>query len=128
MSRGLADTSFFVAREAGRPLDVPTIPDELAVSAITIGEFRAGVLAAEDVSVRDQRLSTLIEVLRLTPLPVDEAVADAWARLRVALRDSGRRMDVNDSWIAATAIAHGIPVVTQDDGFVDVANLAVIRV
>jgi predicted nucleic acid-binding protein len=128
MSRGLADTSFFVAREAGRPLDVQTIPDELAVSAITIGELRAGVLAAEDVSVRDQRLSTLIEVLRLTPLPVDEAVADAWARLRIALRDSGRRMDVNDSWIAATAIAHGIPVVTQDDGFAEVAGLSVIRV
>jgi hypothetical protein len=128
MSRGLADTSFFVAREAGRPLDLPAIPDELAVSAVTIGELRAGVLAAADVSLRDQRLSTLIEVLRLTPLPVDEAVADAWARLRVALHDSGRRMDVNDSWIAATAIAHGIPVVTQDDGFVEAAGLSVIRV
>ena len=128
MSRGLADTSFFVAREAGRPLDLPTIPDELAVSAITIGELRAGVLAAADVGVRDQRLSTLIEVLRLAPLPVDEAVADAWARLRVALRDAGRRMDVNDSWIAATAIAHGIPVVTQDDGFDEIASLSVIRV
>jgi hypothetical protein len=128
MSRGLADTSFFVAREAGRPLDLPTIPDELAVSAITIGELRAGVLAAADVGVRDQRLSTLIEVLRLAPLPVDEAVADAWARLRVALRDAGRRMDVNDSWIAATAIAHGIPVVTQDDGFVEIAGLSLIRV
>ena len=128
MSRGLADTSFFVAREAERPLDLPTIPDELAVSAITIGELRAGVLAAADVGVRDQRLSTLIEVLRLAPLPVDEAVADAWARLRVALRDAGRRMDVNDSWIAATAIAHGIPVVTQDDGFVEIAGLSLIRV
>jgi hypothetical protein len=128
MSRGLADTSFFVAREAERPLDLPTIPDELAVSAITIGELRAGVLAAADVGVRDQRLSTLIEVLRLAPLPVDEAVADAWARLRVALRDAGRRMDVNDSWIAATAIAHGIPVVTQDDGFDEIASLSVIRV
>jgi predicted nucleic acid-binding protein len=128
VSRGLADTSFFVAREAGRPIDVRAIPNELAVSAITVGELRAGVLAATDLAIRDQRLSTLIEVLRLSPLPVDEAVADAWARLRVALREAGQRMDVNDSWIAATAIAHGIPVVTQDDGFVEVADLSVVRI
>ena len=40
----------------------------------------------------------------------------AWARLRVELRDRGLRMPVNDSWIAATAIALGVAVVTQDDG------------
>lgn len=37
-------------------------------------------------------------------------------------------MGVNDSWIAATAMAHDIPVVTQDDGFVDLNGLSVIRV
>lgn len=37
-------------------------------------------------------------------------------------------MPLNDSWIAATAIAQGIPVVTQDDDYDDVPGLAVIRV
>ncbi len=37
-------------------------------------------------------------------------------------------MPVNDSWIAATAMAHGLPVVTQDDDYVDVPGLEVIRV
>lgn len=38
-------------------------------------------------------------------------------------------MEINDSWIAATAIAHGWPVVTQDGGFPeDIEDLAVIRV
>ena len=37
-------------------------------------------------------------------------------------------MPVNDSWIAATAMAHGLPVVTQDDDYVAVPGLAVIRV
>jgi predicted nucleic acid-binding protein len=37
-------------------------------------------------------------------------------------------MDANDAWIAATAIAHGYPVVTQDAGFPEgIAGLAVIR-
>ncbi len=127
MSRGLADTSFFVARETGRPTVVGDLPDELAVSAVTVGELRAGVLLAPDTETRDRRLSTLVAVLALAPLPVNEAVADAWARLRVALREAGRGMDVNDSWIAATALAARMPVVTQDEGFFEIAGLEVIR-
>ena len=46
MSDGLADTSLFIASESGRALDVAALPDRLAVSVITIGELRAGVLAA----------------------------------------------------------------------------------
>lgn len=128
MSRGLADTSVFVARESGRALDTGALPDELAVSIITIGELRAGVLVAETVEERDRRLATLTAALQLDPVPVDEAVAAHWARLRVLLRDSGQRMPVNDSWIAATAMALEVPVVTQDDDFPDVEGLDVTTV
>ena len=74
MSRGLADTSVFVAPETGRALDADSLPDELAVSIITIGELRAGVLAAQTVEARDRRLGTLTAALQLDPIPVDEAV------------------------------------------------------
>jgi len=128
VSRGLADCSVFIARECGRPLDSDALPNELAVSIITIGELRAGVLAASSVEVRDRRLDTLTAALQLEPVPVDESVAAHWARLRVLLRDSGQRMPVNDSWIAATALALGVPVVTQDDDFPDLVDLDVVRV
>jgi predicted nucleic acid-binding protein len=126
---GLADTSVFIATESGRSLGIAALPESLVVSVITIGELRAGVLTADDPMQRDRRLSTLTWALRLEPVPVDDVVAHSWARLRVALRDRGRRMPVNDSWIAATAIALGIPVVTQDDDYsVGVPELEVIRV
>lgn len=128
MSQGLADTSLFVARESGRPVDVGALPDELAVSIITIGELRAGVLAANSVETRDRRLRTLTAALELDPIPIDDAVAAQWARLRVLLRDTGQRMPVNDSWIAATAMAQGVPVVTQDDDFPTVEGLTITRV
>ena len=128
MSDGLADTTVFIARENGRPLRADALPDRLAISVITIGELRAGVLAAVDLQTRDRRLSTLTAALALEPVPVDERVADAWARLRVTLRDLGLRMPVNDSWIAATAISLGVPVVTQDDDYVEVPGLAVVHV
>jgi hypothetical protein len=127
VSDGLADTSIFIAHEAGRPLRTEVFPDRIAVSVITVGELRAGVLAAADLETRDRRLATLTAVLALSPVPVDDDVAAAWARLRVSLRDHGRRMAVNDSWIAATAIALDIPLVTQDDDLPEVPGLRVIR-
>jgi predicted nucleic acid-binding protein len=128
MSDGLADTSVFVAHESGRALRAEALPDRLAVSVITIGELRAGVLAARDLETRDRRLATLTAALALDPVPIDEEVAGAWARLRVTLRDLGLAMPVNDSWIAATAIALGVPVVTQDDDYVELPGLRVIHV
>lgn len=128
MTDAIADTSLFIAHETARPMRIEALPDRLAVSVITIGELRAGVLAAHDVATRDRRLGTLAAALALDPIPVDESVAAAWARLRVELRARGLRMPVNDSWIAATAIANGVAVVTQDDDYVELPGLAVIRI
>jgi len=128
VTRAVADTSVFIARETGRSLDVDALPDELALSAITIGELRVGVLVADDTETRDRRLATLTAALALDPIPVDDLVATQWARLRVLLRDTGQRMSVNDSWIAATAMALDVPVVTQDDDYPDLPGLSVLRV
>lgn len=128
MTSAVVDTSVFVARESGRALTAVDLPPQLAVSAITIGELRAGVLVASDGATRDRRLATLLSALELEPIAVDRAVADAWARLRVALRQAGRRMPVNDSWIAATALARGAAVVTQDADYAVAAELGLIDV
>lgn len=128
MTRAIADTSLFIAHESGRPLVRARLPDEIAVSIVTIGELQAGVLAAADLATRARRLATLERARSLDPVPVDEDVAAAWARLRVELRDAGRSMPANDSWIAATAIAQGVPVVTQDDDYTDIPGLVALVV
>jgi predicted nucleic acid-binding protein len=125
---GLAAATLFIAHETGRPLRTAALPGRLAVSVATIGELRAGVLAATDLDTRARRLATLTSALALDPVPVDERVADAWAWPRVALRDLGLRIPVNDSWIAATALSRGVPVVTQDDDYIDIPGLVVIHV
>ena len=128
VARGLLDTSVLIAREVGRPMRDDQVPDAVSVSTITLGELRAGVLVAPDADSRDRRLGTLAYALGVDVLPVDDSVAAAWSRLRVRLRDTGRRMPVNDSWIAATAMALDVPVVTQDDDYDGVPGLDVIRV
>jgi predicted nucleic acid-binding protein len=124
----LADTSLFIGRETGRPLEIGAIPDRLAVSVITVGELWAGVLAAKELPVRDRRLATLMEASRLSAIPIDREIAETWGRLRQTLREAGLRMGVNDSWIAATAMAHVLPLVTQDAGYIAVPGLELIRV
>lgn len=123
----LADTSVFIALEQRRPLGgVP--PERIAVSVVTVGELRLGVLVAADSAARARRLDTLLRAEALEPLPIDSDVAGRWAALRLALREAGRRMPLNDSWIAATALAHGMPVVSQDDDYEGVPGLEVIRI
>lgn len=129
--KGLLDTSVLIALESGRQVRADQLPDEVAISPITIAELQTGVLVAADVETRARRLATLEAAATIELLPVDADVAAQWARLRVHLVEAGRRINVNDLWIAATAAAHGLPIVTQDADFEPLegtAGIALIRV
>lgn len=128
---GVLDTSVFIAAESGRALNTDLIPPQVTTTVITLAELNAGVLAAGTTQARADRLATLDSISDLEVLPVDEDAARTWARLRVHLAESGRRVRVNDLWIAAIATSRGLPVITQDDDFSvldGVAGLTVIRV
>ena len=127
MSRAVADTSVFIAREAGRPLG--PLPDEIAVCVITAAELELGVLRAADASTRARRLATLSRVRAAYPLlEIDDATASAFARISDEELRAGRRLRRHDAWIAACAARHGVSVVTQDSDFSAFASVAVIRV
>jgi predicted nucleic acid-binding protein len=98
-------------------MDAGLLPDEALVSVITVAELHAGVLAARDTATRARRLATVEGIADLEPIPVDSAAARAWATLRVRLAESGRRVNVNDLWIAAIAVANDLPVITQDSDY-----------
>jgi hypothetical protein len=125
---GLLDTSVFIAAESGRGLALDRLPDEAFVCVVTVAELEAGVLAATTTAVRAQRLLTAQRAASITPLPIDAPAAAAWARLRVLLHESGRRVGVNDLWIAAVAVSRDLPVVTQDGGFDALADLGLLEV
>jgi predicted nucleic acid-binding protein len=122
--RGVLDTSVFIASESGRPLTEDLLPEEVAVSVVTLAELQAGVLAARDTQTRARRMATLDVLNDIEILPVDADVARIWAQLRVSLAEAGRRINVNDLWIAATAARHHLPVVSQDDDFQVVDGMA----
>ncbi len=129
---GLLDTSVFIAGEHGRALE--QIPTRVAVSVVTLGELQFGVLAAQESSERARRADTLALARAADPIPISEAVMIAWARLVSDCRDAGihRTVKLTDALIAATAVEHGLPVVTQDEDYAKIAEahsaLHVIRV
>ena len=127
MNRAIADTSVFVARESGRALG--EIPAEIAVSVITAAELELGVLRASSGAARATRLSTLSRVQATYPLlPIDAEVASCFARIAAGELDRGRRLRRHDTWIAATAMRHGVAVLTQDADFSSFTEVTVLRV
>lgn len=123
---GLLDTSAFVAVEQERLFG--RIPDRVAVPVVALAELRLGVLMATTDDARIMRLSTLEFARTLSPVPIDARVGEVWAELGARLKGAGRKMPVNDSWIAAIAIANEMVVVTQDHDYDDVPGLEVVKI
>jgi predicted nucleic acid-binding protein len=125
--KGLLDASVFVAKEAGRAAE--RLPDESAISVITLAELHLGVLLARDGPTRAGRLRTVTRLEReLEAIPIDSEVAHTFASIIADARATGRRPRVMDVWIAAIAVRHGLVVFTRDADFADVPQVQVHRV
>ncbi|MDR0594626.1 MAG: PIN domain-containing protein [Bifidobacteriaceae bacterium] len=113
---GLLDTSFFIARETGRAYREELLPEQGVISTITLGELHTALHTAPTPEALVRRIATFETATAFQALPVTSATARHWGRLRAAARTIGQAR-VNDLWIAATALEHGISVVTQDRAF-----------
>lgn len=113
--RGLLDTSVVIALES---LSREALPEEPAISAITLAELAAGPHATDDEDERARRQDRLqrVEAL-LDPLPFDAAAARAYARVYAATRTADRKprgARAVDLMIAAIALATGLPLFTRN--------------
>ena len=91
--------------------------ETLFISALSIGELRRGLLLLPDGPRRAMVDAWLIQTLQGfadRTLPIDEAVASAWAELSVALRRAGQVVGAVDELIAATALANDLVIVTRN--------------
>ena len=113
--RGPIDTSVVMDLELIEPADLPL---ELAVSAISMAELAAGSHATADPAERARRQDRLQRAeATFEPLPVDAAVARAYGRVYAAIGGAGRKprgRRAVDLFIAATAVAAGLPLYTRN--------------
>ena len=129
MRRALLDTSFVIALARGEEMALDDPPEEAAVSAVTLCGLHHGVLVATEAH-RPGRLATLAFVERhFAALPVDAEVAPHFGRL---MADSRRRrrtkLATADALIAATAVAHRLPLITRDRDFARLPDVEVVIV
>jgi len=113
-TRGVLDTSVVVDHDL---IDPQLLPDESAISAVTLAELAAGPHATDDDEERTRRQDRLQWAASTwDPLPFDEDAARAYARVFAATRAAGRssRTRVADLLIAATAAAQGLPLYTRN--------------
>jgi hypothetical protein len=123
--RGLIDTSVLIDLERIESTDLPV---ELAVSAVTMAELAAGPHATADPVERARRQDRLQRAeATFEPLPVDAAVARAYGRVYAAVGAAGRKARGRravDLFIAATAVAAGLPLYTRNaDDFAGLSEM-----
>ena len=113
-SHGLLDTSVVIDHDL---IDPARLPEASAVSSITIAELTVGPLAAQDAEERARRQDRLHwAVATWDPLPFGAPAARAYGRIWATLTARGRvgRRRLADLLIAATALAHGLPLYTRN--------------
>ena len=100
----------------------------LYISVLTLGEIRKGIEAL-DAGRRKEALLDWLETelpafFSGRILPIDQAVADRWGHL---LADAIRPLPAIDSLLAATAVAHGLALVTRNVGDFPYPGLEIIN-
>ena len=127
MSPILLDTSAYSAalRGEARMVETGREADEISLSAVILGELKAGFARGRHREKNAQELARFLVSPRVRVLEVDEETSDRYAVILNSLRSSGTPIPTNDVWIAATAMQHGLRVVTTDQHFLKVRQILV---
>ena len=121
--RGILDTTILILR---RWIDPNELPDEMAISTVTLAELSAGPHQVRPNSEQDDydehaERARRLDVLQraeheFDPIPFSAEAARTYGRVTAAVVSSGRkpRRRVADLMIAATAIAEDLPLFTTN--------------
>jgi predicted nucleic acid-binding protein len=132
----LIDTN--VVSEQGRPAPEARViayleslpPGAAYISAVTVGELHGGIVAMDE-GRRKRELATWFAAFETSMarrvIPVDAAVAKAWAELSLDRKAIGREIKTADGLIAATARVHNLTIVTRNTKDFDEVGVGVVN-
>jgi tRNA(fMet)-specific endonuclease VapC len=99
--------------------------DEIFVNSIVLGELRAGFIKGRRQRKNDDELNTFLASPRVKLLDVTEETAGRYAVILNSLWQAGTPIPTNDIWIAASAMEHGLELLTTDEHYQKVAQVIV---
>ena len=126
-TRGVLDTSVVIDHDH---INAERLPDESAITALTLAELAAGPHATENKDARARRQDRLQwATATWDPLPFDAESARMYGRVFAAARAAGQssRTRLADLLIASTAAANGLPLYTRNPADFD-ALTRIVRV
>ena len=116
MTTGLLDTSAYSAFMRGHE-DLKLAlqrADRIVLTPIVLGELSAGFRAGTRRKKNEAELRQFLSSPRVDIVSVDAETAERYAVILHALRKAGTPIPTNDIWIAASAMQHGLRLLTTD--------------
>lgn len=127
MRRVLVDTSAYSAFMRGHAGIMQALQqaEELYVNPVVLGELRAGFLRGGRTTKSERELSAFLSSPRARVIPIEEETAIRYAAILNALWEAGTPVPTNDIWIAASAMQHGLVLLTADAHFKHIRHVLV---
>ncbi len=127
MTRLLVDTSGYSAFMRGHSEVVAALQeaDEICFNPVVLGELLAGFMRGKRRRKNESELKTFLESPRVKILDVNAETAERYAVILNALWKAGTPIPTNDLWIAATAMQHGLHLLTTDGHYQKVSQIIV---
>lgn len=125
--RLLVDTSAYSGFMRGHPEIKVAIQeaDEIYVNSIVLGELGAGFIKGRRRRRNEAELKRFLGSPRVKLVDVTEDTAERYAVILNSLWRAGTPIPTNDIWIAASAMEHGLQVLTTDDHYQKVSQILV---
>jgi len=114
------DTNIYCDFAEGLPDVVDTIAtsaESLFIPAIVLGELNYGFMKGSRQAFNEKKLRHSISVLNIDIINVDGNVARKYAMIYISLVKKGRKIPINDVWIAACCMEVGGTLLTRDRHF-----------
>lgn len=127
MTRVLLDTSAYSAFMLGHPETKVALQhaDEIYLTPIVLGELLAGFIRGKWRKKNERELRAFLSAPRVQVIDLDEDTAQRYAVILNALWKAGTPIPTNDVWIAASAMQHGLRLLTRDAHYQKVAQIVV---
>ena len=127
MTRLLLDTSGYSAFMRGHSEVVAALQeaDEVCFNPIVLGELIAGFIRGKRRKKNESELKMFLQSPRVKILDVNAETAERYAAILNSLWKAGTPIPTNDIWIAATAMQHGLHLLTTDAHYQKVSQIIV---